>query len=97
MKRGALLLAILCLVAGQAEAAGIKKGYAMCRDEGSLRRLLAASKANDGGAFRKLMKGACRTIRGDERIKVITRTTVVVRVMVKGRRSGWWTVIEALN
>ena len=40
MRPSALLVVGLCLVAGQADAAGLKKGYAMCRDEGSLRSLV---------------------------------------------------------
>lgn len=96
--RGLIVLATaMSLVAGSASAAGLRKGYAMCRDEHALHRLLAASAANDGKAFRRLMHAGCRPIDGNERVKIATRRQSLARVVVKGRGGSWWTVAEALR
>ncbi len=92
-----VLAALFSLAAGRVEAAGLKKGFAMCRDERTLHRLIAASVAKDEASFGALMRGACRPVRGDERIRVAARGKAVARLAVNGRRGSWWTVVEALK
>lgn len=96
-RRGIVLAIVLTLASGGAHAAGLKNGYAMCRDQKSLERLLGASVKGDAKTFGGLMGGACRATRGRERVKVAARTKTVARVTVTGRRGSWWTVVEALR
>jgi hypothetical protein len=101
MRKVLSLAAALCLAAVPAWAAAgrivrLKPGYAMCRTEGALHRLVAASRADDGHAFAGLVAGPCRVTRG-ERIRVASRRAQVVRFVVRGRRGNWWTVVEALR
>jgi len=99
MKTLSLMVLAVALVAltAPAQAAGLKKGYAMCRDQKSLERLLAASVQQDEKTFAKLMGGPCRAVRGGERARVTSRGKGMVRVAVKGLRGSWWTVAEAVR
>lgn len=100
MRKVLALAAALCLAAVPAWAAArpvrLKAGYAMCRTEAALHRLVAASRADDDHAFAGLVAGPCRVTRG-ERIQVTSRRAQVVRFVVRGRRTTWWTVVEALR
>jgi hypothetical protein len=99
MKIPSLIVFTVALVAaaGPAQAAGLKKGYAMCRDQTSLERLVAASVHEDTKTFRKLMAGPCRTIGGGERARITQRGKGLARLSIKGMRGSWWTVAEAVR
>ncbi|HLN25387.1 MAG TPA: hypothetical protein VK558_15555 [Patescibacteria group bacterium] len=99
MKISSLMMVAVALaaVAAPAQAAGLKKGYAMCHDQKSLERLVAASVQQDEKTFRKLMDGPCRAVRGGERARITSRGKGMVRVSVKGLRGSWWTVAEAVR
>lgn len=97
LARAMLLAALFSLAAGRVEAAGLKKGFAMCRDERTLIRLIGASVAKDEASFGALMRDGCRSIRGDERIRVAARGKAVAKLAVQGQRGSWWTVVEALK
>lgn len=90
------LVAAALLLPGTAGAASVKKGYAMCRDQGSLRSLVRASVADDAKAVAGLMKRSCAVIKAAQKVKVLGKTETMARIQIPGRGT-WWTVVEAVQ
>ena len=90
---------MVCMVMGgaSAQAASLKKGYAMCRDQVALQKLLKASVADDSDTFERLMEKSCIALKGGERARVLVRTKTTAHLSVKGHRGRWWTVVEAVQ
>ena len=90
---------MVCMVLGgtSAPAASLKKGYAMCRDQVALQKLLKASAAHDSDVFERLMGTSCIALKGGERARVLVRTKTTAHLSVKGHRGRWWTVVEAVR
>ncbi len=98
MTRIILLAAALSLLTTMpVQAAGLKKGYAVCRTRPALTQLLDASVKNDAKRFARLLKSGCKAVRGTEKVRVTQRSGAMAQIRMAGQRSSWWTVVEALQ
>jgi protein involved in temperature-dependent protein secretion len=80
VRTGIFLALCLTLASGAVNAAGLRKGYAMCHDRPSLERLLRASTEQDDDAFAHLMGRSCTLIRGNEKVRILARTPTLARL-----------------
>lgn len=91
-----VLAVLLMAVSVPAQAATALKGFAMCRDEASLHRLVLASVDNDDAVVRDLMKRSCTVITRSHKVRVLARTKTLARI-AWAKRGQWWTVVEAVR
>ena len=94
--RVVVLAGLLVGLAVPADAAILKKGYAMCRDQAGLDRLVEASIDNDDATVRELMKTSCRVIAKARKVRILARTQTLAHVAIP-KGGTWWTVVEAVQ
>jgi len=89
--------AILACIAGPAMAAALKGGYAACRSDADLARLLDAAREGRHAEFAELLDGrTCFATTGKEKLTKVTRSGATARVTM-GKRGTYSTVAEAVR